>query len=68
MSKFVNNLVLIVVVHAFAAKFVSVYEGHAIGVIVIYFICAYEFIVNVLVTLGKILELEEIGHTPKSHK
>ena len=61
LSKLLVNVILVVIVHQVSARFFSVYEGHAIGVIVIYFICAYEFTINVLVTVGNILELETVN-------
>jgi len=65
MSKLSMNLILILTVHIFSSKFVTVYEGHCVGVMAIYFICAYEFILNVLITLAKILELDTINTTMK---
>lgn len=60
-SKFTMNLLLIGTVYFLSSRYVSVYEGHAVGILVIYFICASEFILNVLVVLGKILELDTIN-------
>jgi len=60
-SKVTMNLLLILIVYQLAARFVSVYEGHTVGIMAIYFICAYEFILNVLVTLGRILDLDTIN-------
>ena len=54
-SKVFSNLLLITTVYYFSAKFITVFEGHCIGVLAIYLICAYEFILNVLLTLGVIL-------------
>ena len=65
-SKVSTNTLLILVVYNFSARFVTVYEGHAVGVLVIYFICAYEFILNVLVTLGRILDLDTIDSNSNS--
>jgi len=66
-SKVTMNLILIVIVNQLARRFINVYEGHAVGVLVIYFICAYEFIINVLVTLGRILRLDTINTTSNSN-
>lgn len=58
-SKVTTNLLLITCVYYFSAKFITVFEGHCIGIIVIYLICAFEFILNVLLTLGIILGLSQ---------
>lgn len=66
-SKISTNFLIIIIVYNLSAKFVTVYEGHAVGILVIYFICAYEFILNVLVTLGRILDLDTIDSNSKSN-
>ena len=67
LSKLTVNLLLVFTVHLISAKFITVYEGHTIGVISIYFICAYEFTVNVLVTLGNILDLQTVNLNRLDH-
>lgn len=62
-SKVTTNLLLITCVYYFSAKFITVFEGHCIGISVIYLICAFEFILNVLLTLGVILGLTK-EHQP----
>jgi len=56
-GKLITHIVLVCVVYFVSAKLFTVYEGHAIGVIVIFFICAYEFMFNVLFNLSTILDL-----------
>lgn len=61
-GKVIIHTVLIGVIWALSGKLklFNVYEGHAVGVIVIFFICAYEFMFNVLFNLGGILGLEPL--------
>ena len=59
-SKVIVTSFLIAITYIIASKFITVYEGHAVAVMVIYFICAYEFIFNVLITLTKILQLDPV--------
>jgi hypothetical protein len=58
-SKIVMNALLIAVVYYISASCVSVYEGHCASVIAIYFICAYEFLFNVLAVMAAILGLDQ---------
>lgn len=60
LSKVVMHTVLITFVYYFSKHCFNVYEGHAIGVAVIFFICAYEFMFNVLFNLGGILGLQSL--------
>ena len=57
-SKIVMNALLITLVYFFSSYCVSVYEGHCVSVIAIYFICAYEFLFNVLAAMAEILNLD----------
>lgn len=64
-SKIIVTTALIATIYLISSKFISVYEGHAVAVMVIYFICAYEFIFNVLITLTKILNLDSVNGDDK---
>lgn len=57
-STIVMNALLITIVYYFSAYCVSVHEGHFVGVVAIYFICAYEFLFYVLIVMAQILELD----------
>lgn len=59
-GKIILHVLLIAVVYYIAKYGFSVYEGHTTGVIVIFFICAYEFMYNVLFNLSGILGLEPL--------
>lgn len=63
-SKIVMNGILVALVHVFSAKCITVYEGHCVGVIAIYVICAYEFLFYVLVNLSHILQLDSVQSNP----
>ena len=61
LSKLIMHTVLILLVSQISARMFNVYEGHAIGVCVIFFICAYEFMFNVLFNLASILGLKSLN-------
>jgi len=62
-SHIIINMVLIAIAHVFSAYCLTIYEGHVISIVIIYFVCAYEFMTHVLPISVDILDLPGIKTT-----